>query len=115
MRKIGGFAAICAILLLSLAPAASQTLEHARIDSLLASVCATSGQTPHVTHHGAADHLKACDYCDLIAHAPTPPIALARHGFIAASRDVFTAAFIADAPRRAWLNAAQPRAPPALV
>jgi hypothetical protein len=120
MRKIGGFAAICAILLLSLAPAASQTLEHARIESLLASVCATNAQTTNAqasnaAHHGVADHLHACDYCDLIAHAPTPPIALAHHEFSAAPREVFIAAFVADAPRRAWLNAAQPRAPPAFA
>ncbi|BBP96107.1 hypothetical protein BSFA1_12360 [Burkholderia sp. SFA1] len=115
MRKIGGFAALCAMLLLSLAPAASQTLEHARIESLLASVCATNAQAPQHPQHGVADHLRACDYCDLIAHAPTPPSPLDTAGFLFSPREVFAAPLRADAPRRAWLAFAQPRAPPAVA
>ncbi|MFM0320969.1 DUF2946 domain-containing protein [Caballeronia glebae] len=114
--KIGGFAAMCAILLLSLAPAASQTLEHARIESLLASVCATDVQPPrdsHPTKHDGIGHLQACAYCDLIAHALTPPASLDRMFSALAPRDVFAARPIADAPRRDLLSAAQPRAPPA--
>ncbi|BCQ23096.1 DUF2946 family protein [Caballeronia sp. NK8] len=116
--KIGGFAAICAILLLSLAPVASQTLEHARIESLLAAVCASDGQGPQNAHHaqhGIADHLQACAYCDLIAHAPTPPTSLHRDSFALPPRDVFAAAPPIDAPRRAPPGAAQPRAPPAFA
>ncbi|BBU27396.1 hypothetical protein BTHE68_11300 [Burkholderia sp. THE68] len=119
--KIGGFAAICAILLLSLAPVASQTLEHARIESLLAAVCASDGQGPqnaqnsHHAQHGIADHLQACAYCDLIAHAPTPPTSLHRDSFAFPPRDVFAAAPPIDAPRRALPGAAQPRAPPAFA
>lgn len=118
MRKVGGFAALCAMLLLSLAPAASQTLEHARIESLLASVCATDTQTPQAPHHpqhGVAGHLHACDYCDLIAHAPTPPTSIDKDGFVSSSREVFAAPPLTDAPRRALLSAARPRAPPAFV
>jgi hypothetical protein len=115
MRKIGGFAALCAMLLLSLAPAASQTLEHARIEALLASVCATNAQASHVAHHGVADHLKACDYCDLIAHAPTPTSSHQRIGTNFSAREILIAASFADAPRRALLNAVRPRAPPALA
>ncbi|BAN23013.1 putative uncharacterized protein [Caballeronia insecticola] len=112
------------MLLLSLAPVASQTLEHARfVDTLLASVCAsdthavriTSGTgAPHTTHD-ALGHLQACGYCDLVAHAPTPPTT--PHQAIAAlrMRDTFDAQHPADQPRRELIRAAQPRAPPALA
>ncbi|SAK66099.1 MFS transporter [Caballeronia pedi] len=113
--KIGGFAALCAMLLLSLAPVASQTLEHARIESLLTAVCASDGQAPQNPHHGIVDHLQACAYCDLIAHAPTPPTSLHRASFAFAPRDVFAAAPFIDTPRRALPGAAQPRAPPAFA
>nr|WP_074168874.1 DUF2946 domain-containing protein [Caballeronia fortuita] len=115
--KIGGFAAICAILLLSLAPAASQAFEHARIEALLASICASDTQAARDTHlpkHGAVDHLRACAYCDLIAHAPTPP-ASPHHTFAAPPpREFFLTHHHADAPRRDPLGPAQPRAPPAV-
>ena len=116
--RIGGFAALCAILLLSLAPVASQTLAHARIESLLASVCASgahaSRDADHA-QHGAAGHLQACAYCDLVAHAPTPPTP--PHGTTPAAtlHEVFATARFADAPRPDPLHAAQPRAPPALA
>ncbi|WP_321798638.1 DUF2946 domain-containing protein [Caballeronia sp. J97] len=116
--KIGGFVAICAILLLSFAPVASQAFEHARIESLLAAVCASDTQASPEAHHprhDAADHLQACAYCDLIAHAPTPPTSLDRAFSALGPREVFIAATFADAPRRAWLGAAQPRAPPAFA
>ncbi|WP_250512965.1 DUF2946 domain-containing protein [Caballeronia sp. INDeC2] len=116
--KIGGFAAICAILLVSLAPAASQAFEHARIESLLAAVCASDAQASldaRTAKHDVAGHLQACAYCDLIAHAPTPPVSLDRAFFAFPAREVFAAAPLNDAPRRALLNAAQPRAPPAFA
>ncbi|SAK62360.1 MFS transporter [Caballeronia calidae] len=119
IRKIGGLAAICAILLLSLAPAASQALEHARIDALLASVCASDTQASKDAHrhveHGVAGHLQACAYCDLIAHAPTPPASSDRAVHAFSSRDVLDAPLLTDAPRRELPGAAQPRAPPALA
>jgi len=116
--KISGFAAICAILLLSLAPVASQAFEHARIESLLASVCASDAQASrdsHPANHHVADHLQACAYCDLIAHAPTPPVSLDRAFSAFSPRDVFPSAPLTDAPRRELVNAAQPRAPPAFA
>ncbi|SPB18629.1 MFS transporter [Caballeronia novacaledonica] len=116
--KISGLAAICAILLLSLAPVASQAFEHARIEALLASVCAADAQASRDTHppkHDAIGHLDACAYCDLIAHAPTPPISLDRAFSAFAPREIFIVAPQTDAPRRALLNAAQPRAPPAFA
>ncbi|WP_250528954.1 DUF2946 domain-containing protein [Caballeronia sp. ATUFL_F1_KS4A] len=116
--KIGGFAAICAILLLSLAPVASQTLEHARIESLLASVCATDAQASRDTHpqkHDTVDHLQACAYCNLIAHAPTPTVSPHRAAALLPPRETFVANHRTDAPRRASLTAAQPRAPPAFA
>ncbi|KXU88878.1 hypothetical protein CR51_34065 [Caballeronia megalochromosomata] len=116
IRKIGGFAAICAILLLSLAPVASQAFEHARIEALLASVCASDAQASRDAHHAkhdVADHLQACAYCDLIAHAPTPPVTLEQITPVLVPREIFVADRLADAPRRERPRAAQPRAPPA--
>ncbi|MDR5742764.1 DUF2946 domain-containing protein [Caballeronia sp. LZ029] len=116
--KISGFAAICAILLLSLAPVASQAFEHARIESMLASVCAADARTSHDSHpveHDAVGHLQVCAYCDLIAHAPTPPASLDRTFSAFPSNETFADATFDDAPRRALLNAAQPRAPPAFA
>ncbi|SAK67564.1 MFS transporter [Caballeronia hypogeia] len=120
IRKIGGFAALCAILLLSLAPAVSQSVEHARLDSLLASVCASGTQASpesHASHakHGVVDHLQACAYCDLATHAPTPPNSPNRAAAGRAPREAFAAGHFVEAPRRAPLNDAQPRAPPALA
>ncbi|SAK56199.1 DUF2946 domain-containing protein [Caballeronia ptereochthonis] len=121
--KIGGIAAICAMLLLSLAPVASQALERARMESLLASVCAADAhasrleQEPGAHHakHDALGHLQACAYCDLIAHAPAPPSLQQRFGVGLTKREAFDANHFADAPRRDLISAAQPRAPPALV
>ncbi|SAK58504.1 MFS transporter [Caballeronia temeraria] len=116
--KIGGFAAICAILLLSLAPVASQTLDHARIESLLASVCATDAQPSHnapAPKHDAVAHLQTCAYCDFIAHAPTPPASPHRAFSARAPREVFVANAPTDTPRRELRDIAQPRAPPAFA
>jgi hypothetical protein len=123
IRKIGGIAAICAMLLLSLAPAASQALEHARIDALLTSVCAADAQASrsighsdfHHLNHEALAHLQACAYCDLIAHAPAPPTALQGIGSMPDARRPFTSPPLDGAPRSARLRAAQPRAPPVAV
>ncbi|MDR5756888.1 DUF2946 family protein [Caballeronia sp. LZ035] len=123
VRKIGGIAALCAILLLSLAPVASQALEHARIDALLASVCASVAPTAHSdqpasahrTNHDRLAHLQACAYCDFIAHAPTPPAAPSSPGILQAAREPFTTLVSADAPFSARLRTAQPRAPPAAL
>lgn len=123
VRKIGGIAALCAILLLSLVPVASQALEHTRIDALLASVCAavapdahSDQQAPaHRTKHDGLTHLQACAYCDFIAHAPTPPAAPASPGILQAAREPFTTQAPADAPFSARFRAAQPRAPPAAL
>lgn len=117
MRKIGEIAAICAMLLLSLAPVASQTLEHARIDSLLASVCASDAQASgtHHAQHDAPGHPQACAYCDLIAHAPAPPTALHRVIVSLSTRETFDAFALTDPPRNERISAAQPRAPPALA
>ncbi|SAL62820.1 MFS transporter [Caballeronia peredens] len=122
--KIGGIAAICAMLLLSFAPVASQALEHARfVDALLASVCAADTHASRVApgasaphqKHDVAGHLQACGYCDLVAHAPTPPTA--PHQAIATlpARDAFNARQRIDQPRRELTHVAQPRAPPALA
>ena len=120
IKRIGGIAALCAMLLLSLAPVASQAFEHARIQTLLASVCASDAhasqpaQAPDAHHakHDAPGHLQACAYCDFIAHAPTPP---ASHLVVVAlsKRGTFIADELTGQPRRELIHAAQPRAPPA--
>ncbi|CCD39879.1 hypothetical protein BKIR_c59_5282 [Candidatus Paraburkholderia kirkii UZHbot1] len=107
------------MLLLSLAPVASQAFEHARIESLLASVCASDArasrpaQAPgeHHANQDASGHLQACAYCDFIAHAPTPPAS--SHIVVALSkREAFAADAFIGQPRRALIHAGQPRAPP---
>jgi hypothetical protein len=119
--KISGIAAICAMLLLSFAPLVSQMLAHQRLDAMLASFCASDAK--RVAHraneahdaHDAALHLPACGYCDLVTHAPTPPViadnTLQRISFDAPA----PRAYATEAPRLAPRNDAQPRAPPAFA
>jgi hypothetical protein len=116
--KVSGIVAICAMLLLSFAPLASQLLAHTRLDAMLASFCASDAKSvAHRTNeaHRAPLHLPACGYCDLVTHAPTPPViadnTLRHVSFHAPVRSAYTV----EAPRLAPRNDAQPRAPPAFA
>ncbi|KND56326.1 hypothetical protein BPUN_0773 [Candidatus Paraburkholderia kirkii] len=107
------------MLLLSLAPTASRP-SSVHAESLLASVCASEAHAPrlaqepgvHHAQHDALGHLQACSYCDLIAHAPTPPSWQQRPGVASAKREAFEAHHFTDAPCGDLIRAGQPRAPP---
>ncbi|VXB92781.1 MFS transporter [Burkholderia sp. 8Y] len=116
--KIGGMAAVCAMLLLSLAPIASQMLKAERFDALLASICASGTDTQDgdaVRHagHTAVSHLDACGYCDLVAHAPAPPTFPRTTPLASLPRALFAAARAIGGPYHRRFADAQPRAPPA--
>ncbi|WP_250451339.1 DUF2946 domain-containing protein [Caballeronia sp. ATUFL_M2_KS44] len=117
MSRVSGIVALCAMLMLSLAPAASQWLNAKRIDAL-ASVCASgierTAPSSHADDH-ALPHLAACGYCDLLAHAPTPPIFPQAFASIHMRRASFSAIDAASAEHRIRFDDAQPRAPPALA
>jgi hypothetical protein len=108
--KLGGFAALCAILLLSFAPMASQSLAH---EGFIAPLCASGPQQAPKKHTLA--HLDACGYCDLVTHAPTPPILPHTDRGYKTAREPFDAVFSFDAPRSTSRPHAQPRAPPAFT
>lgn len=118
MSRVGGIVALCAMLMLSLAPAASQWLNARRIDAPLASVCASgierTAPSSHADDH-ALVHLAACGYCDLLAHAPTPPVFPQAFASIHLRRASFIAIDAASAVHRIRFDDAQPRAPPALA
>ncbi len=65
----GGFAALCAILLLSFAPLVSHALEQVRADAFGASLCASGGASNDKHESDRAHRLQACGYCDLVTHA----------------------------------------------
>jgi hypothetical protein len=109
VRKLGGFAAICAILLLSFVPLASQSLAH---EGFTAPMCASG---PQPTKHDALAHLNACAYCDLLAHAPTPPVVPHARSVFAVARESFDEAIGIDTPRSVTRTHVQPRAPPAFA
>ena len=118
MRKISGIAAICAMLLLSLAPVASQMLKAERFDALLASICASGKDTPHTeaahpASHSAVSHLDACGYCDLVGHAPAPPSFPRATPSASLPRESFAAQSAVSAPHQSRFADARPRAPPA--
>ncbi|MDR5854401.1 DUF2946 domain-containing protein [Caballeronia sp. LZ062] len=116
--RISSMAAVCAMLLLSLAPVASQMLKAERFEALLASLCASGTDAPdsqlprHAGHH-ALSHLDACGYCDLVGHAPAPPTLPRATPSAPLPRESFTAASIVRAPAHRRFADAQPRAPPA--
>jgi len=116
--KASGIVALCAMLLLSFAPVASQWLNAQRVDAPFASVCA-SGNAHAVTSAHADDHasihLPACGYCDLIAHAPTPPAPAVEFASIPSPRDLFASVDTTRTAHRVRFDDAQPRAPPALA
>jgi hypothetical protein len=113
--KTSGIAALCAMLLLSFAPLASQWITHSRLDAMLASLCASDAKG--VTHrtHDAPLHLQACGYCDLVTHAPAPPVIAYDASCFVPSDTPLASAHTADAPRLAPRSHAQPRAPPAFA
>ncbi|WP_244285641.1 DUF2946 domain-containing protein [Caballeronia concitans] len=118
MSRVGGIVALCAMLMLSLAPAASQWLNAKRVDAPLASVCASGIERTALSSHAddhALGHLAACGYCDLLAHAPTPPIFPLAFASIHRQRASFSATDAASAVHRLRFDDAQPRAPPALA
>ncbi|WP_250472203.1 DUF2946 domain-containing protein [Caballeronia sp. GAFFF1] len=119
MRKIGGIAAVWAMLLLSLAPVVSQTLKAEPFEALLASICASRIDTPdiHPAHragHSVVGALDACGYCGFVGHAPAPPSFVRATAFANFRRDAFSVADTDSAsPLRRFANA-QPRAPPSI-
>jgi hypothetical protein len=116
LRKTGGFAALCAILLLSFAPLVSHALEHhLHGDAFDAALCAASGTANSSKHDTGITHLRACGYCDLVAHAPTPPLPPHDLIDIATVRESFVDTPHTDTPRSASHTHAQPRAPPAFA
>ncbi|MDR5738519.1 DUF2946 domain-containing protein [Caballeronia sp. LZ016] len=116
--RVGGIVALCAMLLLSFAPAASQWLNAQRVDAQFASVCASGDSRAEAPSH-ADDHaltqLEACGYCDFIAHAPTPPAPHVALASLRLPRDSFPAIERAGTMHRVRFDDAQPRAPPALA
>lgn len=118
IRKIGGIVGLLAILMSTLAPAASQMLERGRIEAMLATFCTadTGGQNRYVEQQSkkapALGHLQACDYCNLAAHTPLlpPPAAASLAATPAESQPAADRRAIA--PPYAPVVAAQPRAPP---
>jgi hypothetical protein len=125
IRKIGGIVGLLAILMTTLAPAASQMLERTRIESMLAAFC--SAETPAVSSHGntarskhassdaALAHLQACGYCNLASHTPfTPPPAHA-HRMPALADPAPVARLDTFQRPHAAIIAAQPRAPPSFA
>ncbi len=118
MRKIGGIAAVWAMLLLSLAPVVSQTLKAEPFEALLASICASRIDTPddiHSAHHAghsAVGALDACGYCGFVGHAPTPPSFVRATAFANFLRDAFSVASGDSASHLKRFPNAQPRAPP---
>jgi len=118
--KVGGIAALCAMLLLSLGPVASQMLRAERFEALLATVCASgaeaaSGHAHRHADHDAIAHYDACGYCDLAAHAPAPPTFLRAPGSPPFTSDKFAAVDTLPAHHRPRFDDAQPRAPPAFA
>jgi hypothetical protein len=119
IRKIGGIVGLLAILMTTLAPAASQMLERTRIESMLAAFCSAEAPSVSAQDHGhggtALAHWQACGYCSFAAHTPSaPPPAPADHAGTSASA---TPAARLDTFERpcAAIIAAQPRAPPSLA
>jgi hypothetical protein len=120
VRRIGGFAASCAILLLSIAPLASQMLAHARTDLRFASLCvsgASGAKSVKQSHgsHDTASTFDACGYCNLATHAPTPPVIAQDGPRIEPMRDGFTQRIAIDTPLASMRTRQQPRAPPSLA
>ncbi len=118
MRKIGGIAAVWAMLLLSLAPVVSQTLKAEPFEALLASICASRIDTPdiHSAHHAghsAVGALDACGYCGFVGHAPAPPSLVRASIFAHFPRDAFPSGNAVSASPLSRFANAQPRAPPA--
>jgi hypothetical protein len=109
VRKLGGFAALCAILLLSFVPLASQSFAH---EGFTAPICAAG---PQHSKNDALTHLNACAYCDFIAHAPTPPVVPRAYRDFTITRESFDKAISIDAPRSVTRSHAQSRAPPTLA
>jgi hypothetical protein len=116
--RIGGFAALCAILLLTLAPIGSHMLAHARADSLFTSLCASgSNVTQDRTHapHDALVHLDACGYCNLVTHAPAPPVIAQASTDATPSGEIHVDAVSHGFPRAAPCTHTRSRAPPAIA
>ncbi|WP_244813587.1 DUF2946 domain-containing protein [Caballeronia sp. Lep1P3] len=116
--KTGSIAALCAMLLLSLAPVVSRLLAPQNVDAWLVATCASVPQATHAsgdTHLHTSARLDACGYCDLAAHTPTPPIVSHAPPAFGFARDSFVAADVASAPRRPLFGDARPRAPPAFA
>jgi hypothetical protein len=116
--KASGIVALCAMLLLSFAPVASQWLNAQRVDAQFASVCASGNAHPVTSSHAddhARIHLPACGYCDLIAHAATPPAPAIEFASIPSPRDLFASVDTTRTAHRVRFDDAQPRAPPALA
>jgi hypothetical protein len=117
IRKIGGIVGLLAILMTTLAPAASQMLERGRIESMLASYCSAdvAGQARGTHSEPALAHLQACGYCNLAAHTPlmAPPAFVHRVASQATLARIASASAIA--PPYAPVIAAQPRAPPSFA
>jgi hypothetical protein len=115
--RIGGFAALCAILLLSIAPLASQWLAHARAEgALFASLCASGAKadieaSQHASHDAIA-HFDACGYCNLVTHAPPPPVIAQNPVRAIKSRALFADAAFIGSPRHASRTHTHSRAPP---
>jgi hypothetical protein len=115
--RIGGFAALCAILLLTLAPIGSQMLAHAHADSLFTSLCASGSKpTQDTTHspHDALAHLDACGYCTLVTHAPAPPVIAQASTHATPAGETHVDAVSDGCPRAAPCTHTRSRAPPAL-
>ncbi|WP_277183308.1 DUF2946 family protein [Caballeronia sp. BR00000012568055] len=112
VRKLGGFAALCAILLLSCVPLASQSFAH---EGFIAPICASGPQQHHASKNDALTHLNACAYCDFVAHAPTPPVVPRADANVTASSESFDKAISIDVPCSVTRTHAQSRAPPAFA
>ncbi len=121
VKRIGGFATLCAILLLSIAPLASQWFSHQRADLTLASLCASGAkQTSRQaeTHHASHDvlgHFDACGYCNLVTHAPVPLVIAFDEHRAAHTREAFDDAVIAGPTYGTSRTYTQSRAPPAFA
>jgi len=123
VRKFGSFIGMLAILMMTLAPAISQTLaSRARTNSIFNAHCSaiTESQTliaanHQQPHHSMAGHWDACGYCSFAAHSPAgaPSIStLQMHR--AATALAINATAQSTAPYSP-LFAAQPRAPPFFI
>ncbi|WP_174365687.1 DUF2946 family protein [uncultured Caballeronia sp.] len=123
VRKFGSFIGKLAILMMTLAPAISQTLaSRARTNSIFNAHCSaiTESQTliaanHQQPHHSMAGHWDACGYCNFAVHSPAAPPSidtLPTHRAAAALAVNAPALFAAP---YAPLFAAQPRAPPFFI